>query len=117
MLPFREPVTGPSDRPVMLGGKRPVPDPEGFPPAVGGGPPVFCAHTTWEGMGIPIASPAQFRISIPVRMGAPPFVSHIIHGASAKRTPLQSAAELFLLGRLWAMVAQAEACPGQARRA
>src|ERR1022692_978842 len=45
MLPFREPVTGPSDRPVMLGGKRPVPDPEGFPPAVGGGPHVFCAHT------------------------------------------------------------------------
>src|ERR1022692_1960051 len=56
MLPFREPVTGPSDRPVMLGGKRPVPDPEGFPPAVGGGPPVFCAHTTWEEMAIPIAT-------------------------------------------------------------
>src|ERR1039457_3890061 len=73
MLPFREPVTGPSDRPVMLGGKRPVPDPEGFPPAVGGGPPVFCAHTTWEEMAIPIASPAKLRIRMLVRMGATPF--------------------------------------------
>src|ERR1700685_3392140 len=80
MLPFREPVTGPVGCPFGLGGKWPVPGPVVFPPLEGGGPPVFCAHTTWKEMAIPIASPAKLRIRMLFRMGAPPFVSHIIHG-------------------------------------
>src|ERR1035441_837638 len=75
MLPLREPIAGPVGWPFVLGGKRPMPG--GFPPVAGGG--FFCAHTIWKEMAIAIANPATLRIRVLFAMGAPPFVSHIIH--------------------------------------
>lgn len=71
MPPLREPIDGPSDRPVKLGGAMLGPGP--VVPLDEGGDPVLCAHTTCKEMAIPIASPAQLRILMLIRMRAPPF--------------------------------------------
>src|SRR5580700_3355302 len=85
MPPFSEPVAEPVGCPFVLGGKRPAPGPVVLPPGVGGGPPGFCAHMTGTDMAIPIANPAKLCTRMLIRMGEPPFVSHIIHVERALR--------------------------------